>query len=267
MTNTFNTESDWLKDSRRFDEVADGYDAYRPAYPEKLIDALIAMTGIRPDSKILEIGSGTGKATLMLARRGFAIRCIEPGQNLVAIAARKLKHFPRIEFETVAFEHWHTQPGEFALALSAQAFHWVPKEIGYAQAARALNPNGHLALFWNMYPDPASAVFLELHQVYQERAPALADRSISCEDLIRERERDIEESGFFNNVKTSLFPWSARYDTRQYLGLLSTYSDHLRLSDEERTSLFDGIAEVIDRHGGYLEKLYVAALYIAQKSA
>jgi SAM-dependent methyltransferase len=260
------TEIDWQEDSRRFDGVAESYDAYRPAYPEELIDALIAMTGIRPDSKILEIGSGTGKATLMLARRGFAIRCIEPSQHLVAIATRKLKHFPRVEFETVAFEHWPAPRSEFDLVLSAQAFHWVPKEIGYAQAARALNPNGHLALFWNMCPDPTSAVFSELRQVYQERAPALADRSMSCEDLIEARKRDIETSGFFGNVRTSRCLWSARYNTRQYLGLLSTYSDHLRLCDEECRNLYAGIAEVIDRHGGYLDRPYIAVLYVAQKT-
>ncbi len=267
MTNSPGPEIDWQEDSRRFDGVAESYDAYRPAYPEEVIDALIAMTSIQPDSIILEIGSGTGKATLMLARRGFAIRCIEPGQHLVAIAARKLKHFPRVEFETATFEHSLMRPGEFDLVLSAQAFHWVPQKIGYALAARALKPDGRLALFWNMYPDPTSAVFLELRRVYQEHAPELADRSISYEDLIRARKRDIETSGCFGNVTTRMFPWSARYDTRQYLGLLNTYSDHLRLSVENRKNLFDSIAEVIDQHGGYLEKPYVAALYVAHKTA
>jgi hypothetical protein len=44
-------------------------------------------------------------------------------------------------------------------------------------------------------------------------------------------------------------------------------SDHLRLSDEERRNLYAGIAEVIDRHGGYLDRPYIAVLYVAQATA
>jgi len=138
MTNTANTEIDWKQASRGFDTVADLYDAYRPGYPEELLEALVSMTGIQADGKILEIGSGTGKATLMFARRGFSILCVEPGQNLVAIAARNLRNYPRVEFEAVAFEDWKERQAEFDLVMSAQAFHWVLKEIGYAKAARAL---------------------------------------------------------------------------------------------------------------------------------
>ncbi|MBM3130763.1 MAG: hypothetical protein FJ009_19315 [Chloroflexi bacterium] len=60
-------------------------------------------------------------------------------------------------------------------------------------------------------------------------------------------------------------PWSARYDTTQYLGLLNTYSDHLLLTPQVRQYLFDGVAQVIARYGGFIEKLYLAVLFVAQK--
>lgn len=264
MTNMPDTQIDWQEESRRFDEVADRYDTFRPTYPEELIDALISMTGLHGDSKILEIGSGTGKATLLLARHGCSIRCIEPGLNLVAVAAQALKNFPRVAFETVTFEQWHERPDEFDLVVAAQAFHWIPKPIGYAKAARALKPRGHLALFWNMYPDPADALFLDLQKVYEEHAPELATRSSSCEELIKQREVDIKDSGLFNNVRVARFPWSVKYDARQYIGLLGTYSDHLRLPEERRRRLFAGVTEVIMRHGGTIEKPYLSVLYVAQ---
>ena len=74
--------TDWKKESQTFDSVADFYDAYRPDYPDALIETIIAETGIPPNGKILEIGSGTGKATLLFARRGFSILCVEPGTKL-----------------------------------------------------------------------------------------------------------------------------------------------------------------------------------------
>jgi SAM-dependent methyltransferase len=264
MTDRPDTEIDWQEESRRFNEVADRYDTFRPAYPGELIDALVSMTGIHAASKILEIGSGTGKATLLFAQRGFSIHCIEPGANLVSVAVQVLKDYPRVEFETAAFEQWSEQPGEFDLAMSAQAFHWIPKAVGYAQAARALKEQGHLALFWNMYPDPTDAISLDVRRVYEECAPELSIRSSSCEELIEQREADIWDSGYFGDVRVQRFPWSGKYAAPQYVGLLDTYSDHLRLSAKTRNRLYEGVIEVINQHGGIIEKPYLAVLYVAQ---
>lgn len=259
------SEIDWQEESKRFNRVADLYDACRPAYPEALIDALLSLTGIQVDGKILEVGSGTGKATLPFAQRGFSVVCIEPGQNLVAVAAQVLENYPRVEFEIDTFEHWPERSGEFDLVMSAQALHWIPKTIGYAKVARALKERGHLALFWNMYPDPTDAIFLDLRRVYEERAPELAVRSSSCEELLQQREADIWDSGCFGNVRVKRFPWSVKYDAAQYVGLLGTYSDHLRLPEEQRKRLYDGVIEVITQHGGIIEKPYLAVLYVAQR--
>jgi SAM-dependent methyltransferase len=249
-----------------FNRVADLYDAYRPGYPEALVESVIALAGLPPGGRILEIGSGTGKATAPFARRGFSILCIEPGHNLAAVAACKFEDYPGVTFETVTFEDWPERPGEFDLVMSAQAFHWVPKEIGYAKAAGALKPDGHLALFWNRNPDPQGQIFSDLEQVYRERAPELFAAPTMCHE--RENQQtldDIAASRHFGPVQVEKFPWSACYDTRQYLGLLNTYSDHLALPEATRVSLFEGVAEVIDRHGGYIERPYVAMLYLAPK--
>jgi hypothetical protein len=83
--------------------------------------------------------------------------------------------------------------------------------------------------------------------------------------LIQRVENAINDSGCFNRVLVKKFPWSARYDTRQYLGLLNTYSDHLLLTPKIRQHLFDGVAHVIERHGGSIERPYVAVLFVTQK--
>jgi len=267
MTDKAGKKIDWREESRRFNGVADCYDVYRPDYPDELVESIITTTGISQGGRILEIGSGSGKATTLFAQKGFPIVCIEPGRNLVDIALQKLKGFPYVEFETVTFEDWDEGNMKFDLVISAQAFHWIPKEIGYEKTAKVLKENGYLALFWNMYPDPEGAIFRDLSRVYQERASDLANRTYTFEDLIEQRKIEIVESGYFGNVEVKRFHWSARYDTKQYIGLLNTYSDHLRLSEEKRSFLFEGVADVIHKHGGYIEKPYVAVLYVAQKAA
>ncbi len=267
MTASAGQPADWQERSRSFDRVAELYDAYRPGYPEALVESVVELARLRPGSKILEIGSGTGKATAPLARRGFSILCVEPGRDLAAIAARKFADYPGVTFEAARFEDWPEHPGEFDLAMAAQAFHWVPKEIGYAKVARALRPGGHLALFWNRNPHPQGPIFSDLERVYRERAPELFDTPTTCEEHENQRTLDdIVSSGHFGPVVMRKFPWSARYDARQYLGLLNTYSDHLALPEATRASLFEGVAEVIERHGGTIERPYVAVLYVAPKA-
>ena len=53
-----------------FDEVADLYDRYRPGYPERLATDLLQMANVQPGDRLLEIGCGTGKATVHFARMG-----------------------------------------------------------------------------------------------------------------------------------------------------------------------------------------------------
>jgi ubiquinone/menaquinone biosynthesis C-methylase UbiE len=58
-----------------FDDVAERYDRARPGYPAELFDDLAALTGLRAGDRVLEIGPGTGQATLPLARRAL-LACI-----------------------------------------------------------------------------------------------------------------------------------------------------------------------------------------------
>ncbi len=255
---------DWKEESQRFDGVAERYDTFRPGYPEELIDAIVATVGLAAGARILEIGCGTGKATALFARRGYSILCVEPGRNLAAVAVRNLKGYP-VEFEIARFEEWNERVNEFDLAISAQAFHWVPKEIGYAKIARALRPDGWLALFWNRYPSDQGAIFEELEQVYRAHDPALSPPMGPVEEQIQATRNEVAASHQFGDVQVKTFAWSARYSTQAYLGLLGTYSDHLRLEQAERGRLFTAIAKVIDRHGGYIDKPYLTVLYLAKK--
>ena len=256
---------DWKKDSQSFDSVAEEYDDFRPSYPKELVDYIIEVTGLTSKSRILEIGAGTGKAIRLFAERGYPMLCIEPGANLAAIAARKLRAYPAIQFEINRFEDWPVIPEGFDLIISAQAFHWVPKEVGYTKAAQALKSGGFLALFWNMYPGMDGPLRTELDKIYQEVSPGMATPFTLMEETIKPRTREIESSGYFERVTAKRFPWSMCYTSSQYLGLLNTYSDHISLPMETRQRLFQAIGNMIEKYGGSFERPYVAVLFIAQK--
>ncbi len=86
-----------------FDEAASLYDEVRPGYPEDLFDDVVSLSGIPAGGGILEIGCGTGQATVPFARRGYRILCIELGENMAAVTRHNLEGYPQAEVRTGAF--------------------------------------------------------------------------------------------------------------------------------------------------------------------
>ena len=253
--------------SETFDEVAELYDRSRPGYPAALVEAVIATAQLGNTAKILEVGTGTGKATLPFAERGYTMRCLEPGHNLAAVAAANLRTYPNVAIEAVTFEDWPLQPRAFDLVMSAQAFHWIDPEVRYLKSAQALNDSGWIALFWNISPDQETPLAQELEDAYRVHAPMIAKGS-DHQPFIAQVQAEagkIEQSGYFRSLSVMQFPWTRRYSTQQYLDLLNTYSNHRTLPQTNQRALFNAIAAVINEHGGSIEKSDVAVLYLAQK--
>jgi predicted O-methyltransferase YrrM len=77
-----------------FEQLAELYDRARPTYPPQIFDDLGVIAQLSLSARVLEIGCGTGQGTLPLAQRGYAVTCVELGQQLAAVAQRNLASFP-----------------------------------------------------------------------------------------------------------------------------------------------------------------------------
>src|SRR5437588_4901876 len=67
--------------ARTFDRVADDYEA-RPAYPARVFDVLVERCGLRQGSRVIEIGPGSGQATIPMLELGAHVTAVEPGGAL-----------------------------------------------------------------------------------------------------------------------------------------------------------------------------------------
>jgi SAM-dependent methyltransferase len=262
------------QDQRRitFDEDALLYDQARPGYPDALFEEVIAFARPPAHGRILEIGCGTGQATLTLARRGYHIDCIELGANLAAVARRNLASYINVEITVGAFEAAPLQDDAYDLVTSASAFHWVDPAVRYRKAAQALKPNGSIALFWNKHVVTAvSADFFHAVQaIYERCAPDMAAAFPGLphpDTLPTPVKAEIDSSDYFGEVTICKYPWNKDYDSTNYISLLDTYSDHRSLDNEVRERLFQGIAELIDtRFGGQITREQLAVLYLAHRN-
>ena len=234
----------------------------RPRYPAQLIEDLVTLTQLTATAQILEVGTGTGKATLPLAQRGYAIQCLEPGRHLAAIAAKHLQPYPSVRIETTTFENWPLQASTYDLVMSAQAFHWIDPAVGYLKAAQALKPTGSLALIWNLAAETETAIAQQLDQIYRTyanwRLKPIAAR-------IEEKKQALIASQCFAELMIKQYAWSRHYTTGQYLDLVRTQSDYLIQPAEMREKLLEAITTAIEDNGGSLIRPYVSILLIAEK--
>ena len=236
-----------------FNTAAILYEDIRPGYPEALIQDIVELSGINDHSRILEVGCGTGKATQSFAERGYEMVCLDIGVDLIAVARKKLKVYSNVSFVEQAFEAWKPE-GKFDLVISATAFHWVDSKVRYLRASEALGSNGFLAVFSNQHVRKDEGFFVETQSLYDRYyLPLTADRPTHATNF-----PGVEA---FEDPIKRVYPWTQTYSSEQYIKLLSTYSDHIALPDDNRNLLFEGIANLIEtKYEGRVTKHYEAVL-------
>jgi SAM-dependent methyltransferase len=258
-----------------FNTVAREYDAIRPGYPEALIQEVISLSDLPPGGRCLEVGCGTGQATLPFAVRGYRILSLDIGADMLSVAREKFRPNSNVRFQQTSFENWQPdpEPDLFDLVFSATAFHWVPAAVGYPKAASVLKPGGALAVFDNRHPVPKQGFFVEVDAVYRQYDPGWKEpgKRRSVEDYTRAIARDISSTGLYADppgVIVRRYPWTQTYTTEEYLRLINTYSNHLALPTDNRKALYHGIADLIERrYRGKVGKEYLAVLNIARTKA
>lgn len=248
-----------------FDKIADLYDKARPGYPEQLVEDVLTLSEIPPDGSILEIGCGTGQATLPFAKRGYSMLCLELGETLAALAAKNCSQYLGVKVQNTSFEEWELQRKSFDVVISAQAFDWIPPEIGYPKAAESLEDSCSLALFRNDIPDTDTELSRALKEVRERTAPQLAEheKGKPWDYLARKTEDQIKASGLFGEMVSKQYLWSEQYSAEEYTNLITTYLAFRTLDEETQHQLLSGVRTVIEQFGG-IEVQYVASLSIAK---
>jgi SAM-dependent methyltransferase len=239
-------------DARRlrqtFETAAERYDRARPTYPAAIFDELATLGGLPAGSRVLEIGAGTGLATVPLAEGGHRIVALELGEELARIARRRLAGHPNVEVVVTAFEDWPLPEEPFDAVVAATAFHWIDPEIRVWKAARALRPGGTLAIIeTRRIPDADERILAALrrcHQRWGSDKPPTFDPADAGKppDSIGE----IERSALFEAPAWTTHRWRQEYSTDEFGDLLMTFSNVLVLDPPNQAGLLACIGEIID---------------------
>lgn len=233
-----------------------------------MFDDLADLTCIKPGCRVLEIGCGTGQATLPLADRGASIVCVELGPAMAAVARRKLAGYPHVRVDVAAFEDWPLPAEPFDVVLSATAFHWIDPRVRVSKAADALRAGGALATIATHHIAGGDEdFFVQAQDCYERWDPATPPglRLESAAQIPVDSE-ELDRSGLFGPATFRRYEWDLRYSTAEYINTLLTYSGHRALPDDDRRNLLNCIAELIDtHHRGRITKRYLTELRVAHR--
>jgi SAM-dependent methyltransferase len=253
-----------------FGSVAEQYDRARPTYPAAVFDDLAELAGLEPGSRVLEIGPGTGKATVELARRGYAVTGVELSPELAAVAHRNLAELPGAEIEVGDFETWEPREANFDAVVAFSAFHWIAPELRYAKPARLLRPGGalgvvgapHVSLAWD---DP---FWDKVQEDYDAVVPHPDNGPPPPPEQVEGWVPEFESSGLFENVTERREIAELTYTADEYVALLGTFSDNLALPEEQRAELFRRIhGRITAQPGGTVTKRHLVTLTVARASS
>lgn len=125
------------------------YRRYRPGYPETAIHYLIYTLGMTPQSRIADIGSGTGLSAEPFLRRGLSIIGVEPNAAMRQEAAEFLKQYAAFSNVNGSAEDTTLPTQSLDFILAATAYHWFDPEPTRREFRRILKPEGQVVLLWN----------------------------------------------------------------------------------------------------------------------
>ncbi len=253
-----------------FDSVADLYDIARPEYPASLIDNLIENSGIKSNSRILEIGAGTGLLTRAFAFRGFRITGIELGSKLAQKARLNVSKFNNATILEGDFDTQELDPGSYDLVVAATSYHWLDSLKRCQKIRNILSEGGTAAIIETRHIDNGRETF----PVSSQKCYLIWDKNTTAEfrlpgsdEVVNEgfryssEFRDGFEMTFNKNYETDV-----EYTASEYRQLLSTYSDIILMHGQSREGLLECLSDMIDNdYGGKITKSYLWQLFIMKK--
>ena len=135
--------------TKRFSSRVGNYVLYRPGYPKELLDLLARECGLTADSRIADIGSGTGLLSALLVDSGCEVFGVEPNREMRLAGEQALAGQARFHSVNGRSEATTLADGSIDIVTAAQAFHWFEPEATRAEFRRILKPGAWVILVWN----------------------------------------------------------------------------------------------------------------------
>ena len=232
-----------------FDRAAEDYERTRPVCPPKMFDDLVTLAGLEAGDGVVEIGCGTGQATLPLAERGLVVTGVELGADLAAIARHRLAGFPAADVVTSSFEDWLPPRAAFDAVVAVNSLHWVDPPLRYSKPHGLLRAGGAMVEAGCLRAQPADAdqFWTDVQEDYE--AVGFEGSPPPPPEQIGPRHFPPEARSLFEEVASRRYPFQVSYSAEDYVANLATQSGTHALGEARSTEFLTRVRRRLDLLG------------------
>ncbi len=179
--------------AERYDQVSEGQ------FNNGLI--LIQKLGVKKGHSVLDIGCGTGRLTLHVARiigPGGRVIGIDPSVQRIEVAQRKVVPLLNVNFKTGnSNDLYHFEGDSFDIVYLNIVLHWIQeKEDALSQIYRVLKPGGKLGITTGNKDKPYTVKSIIEEVLCRPRYAGAAEKEISKPVNMDELKALLEGTGF-----------------------------------------------------------------------
>jgi SAM-dependent methyltransferase len=238
--------------ARAFDAYAGEYERFRPGYPDELFETIAGRLELPERPVVVDLGAGTGRASLAMAELGWRVTAVEPGKPMLDVLRGEATEAGLLLSTVQAnAEETGLDPQSADLVTAAQSFHWFDMDRALTEIARILKPAGGVALFWNVR-DGESSPFLADYDVLLARHAAAGSDTGRYEAVGRiETARAFERhAAAFESPELVHLHHEVEMTDEQFVGMAFTASYvRVGMSPEVQDRFRIELAGLLGRHG------------------
>ena len=243
-----------------FEAGAAAYERARPGYPRTAVGWLAERLRIEPNTRVVDLGAGTGKLTGSLVPTGARLIALEP---VDAMRTKLAALLPTVTIVAAAAEAIPLASGSARAVVAAQAFHWFDAPRALAEIHRVLEPGGLLGLVWNAR-DASVDWVREMAAVVDEYG-----------DAIRRHESGEWREAFpapgFGPLEERSFPNVQPITRDGVVDRVASTSFIARLPEDEREKVLERIRNLVESHPqtagrGSIDFAHQTRVYVCERT-
>ncbi|HEV7704252.1 MAG TPA: class I SAM-dependent methyltransferase [Gemmatimonadaceae bacterium] len=243
----------------RFSDRVENYVSSRPGYPQGVLDILRQATALTVQTRIADVGSGTGLSAELFLKNGNTVIGVEPNEAMRREAERRLEQYPGFRSVNGSAEATTLESYSVDQVIAGQSFHWFVPQLAREEFARILEPGGWVVLMWNRRRLDSSPFLRAYEALLQQFGTDYREVQHSNVDLARLREFFAEEEFFrftlYNEQLFDLDGLRARLLSSSYTPTATDPTHQPMLRELER--VFEQHAEEGRVHFEYDVEIYV----------
>lgn len=248
-----------IKTEWDYSELASFYDK-RADYAQDSIKMIADRVGLNKETLVCDIGAGTGKLTIQLAKYGSQIYAIEPNDNMRKYGVNNTLNINNVKWFEGTGEHTGMTENTFDLVTFGSSFNVCNRILALEESFRILKHGGIFVCLWN---------HRVLDNPIQKDIESILRKNIQgySHGVRRENQRSIiENSGLFEDITESTYEFNVIKSKMEFAEAWYSDATVKRQSGEQFTTICEQIKSYLDSiNYDKINIPYTTKVWIAKK--